>query len=91
MVSYNTSCETGAFEVVWEGKPALTLPFFPAPAGAAESCSCDLNRLNDNMPDDHGYVACQDKVRKELGENVYDEDVPTPDCDCCEYGAYAAS
>jgi hypothetical protein len=83
MVTYNTSCETGAFEVAWDGKPALTLPFFPAPAGAAESCSCDLNRLNDNMPDD--------KVRKELGESVYNESVPTPDCDCCEYGAYAAS
>jgi hypothetical protein len=91
VISYNYTCSPGSYGVLWEGKPALTLPFYPAPAGAAESCSCDLNKLNDNLPDDDGHVACMEKVRKELGENAYDEDVPTPDCDCCIYGAYAAA
>jgi hypothetical protein len=79
--------------MVLEDEPALALPFFPAPAGAAESCSCDINQLNINLPDEDGHLACMEKVRKERGDDDDDDDdeQPTPDCDCCIYGAYAAA
>jgi hypothetical protein len=85
-MSYNATCSVRNIL----DEPAFTLPFFPAPAGAAESCSCDLNKLNDNLPEDDGHLACMEKVRKERGDDD-DEEKPTPDCDCCIYGAYAAA
>ncbi|KAI4849887.1 hypothetical protein E4T44_03072 [Aureobasidium sp. EXF-8845] len=88
VLSYDTSC---SLENYFNDPRELTLPFFPAPAGAAESCSCDINQLNINLPDDDGHVECAEKERKGYGKDPYDEDEPSPNCDCCIYGAYAAA
>jgi hypothetical protein len=75
---------------MYEHKPALNLPFYPAPTDAAESCSCDLNKINDNLPADEAQITCNELVRSERGDGDDDEYQPTPDCDCCMYGATAA-
>ncbi|KAH0287927.1 hypothetical protein M436DRAFT_81474 [Aureobasidium namibiae CBS 147.97] len=85
LLSYNSTCSL----VMSEDEPALNLPFWPAPADAAESCSCDLNKLNDNLPD-NALSLCMEKVKSERGDPDDSEERPTPDCDCCLYGAYAA-
>ncbi|KAG9517895.1 hypothetical protein KCV07_g5936, partial [Aureobasidium melanogenum] len=86
LLSYNSTCSL----ILSEDEPAPNLPFWPAPSDAAESCSCNLNKLNDNLPTNEAYSICMEKVQFERGDPDDLEERPTPDCDCCLYGAYAA-
>jgi hypothetical protein len=86
MLSYNFTCSL----ILSEDEPAPNLPFWPAPTDAAESCSCNLNNLNDNLPTNEAYSICMEKVRSERGDSDDLEEQSTPDCDCCLYGTYAA-
>ncbi|KAI5195603.1 hypothetical protein E4T39_08146 [Aureobasidium subglaciale] len=79
LLSYNTTF----FLLSGEDGPALNLPFWPAPTDAAESCSCNLNKLNDDLPTNDAYSICRDKVQFERGDPDDLEERPTPDCDCC--------
>ncbi|THW30733.1 hypothetical protein D6D25_05861 [Aureobasidium pullulans] len=87
LLSYNSTCSL-LFPLRTE--PAPNLPFWPAPTDAADSCSCNLNKLNDNLPDNNAYSICMEQVQFERGDPDDLEERPTPDCDCCLYGAYAA-
>ncbi|KAI4852118.1 hypothetical protein E4T44_01701 [Aureobasidium sp. EXF-8845] len=85
LLSYNYTCSV---DLDKDG-PGLDLPFYPAPANAAESCSCDLKKMDNNLDFDDDWDTCAGKVRKQLSEEDYEHQA-FPDCDCCAYGAYAA-
>ncbi|KAG9655800.1 hypothetical protein KCU64_g6301, partial [Aureobasidium melanogenum] len=104
VLAYNYTCNDPNPD--YPGYPesnTLKLPFYPAPAGAAGECSCNLRTVDDSLysPFD-GFQTCLDMVHKEDGdqdddgddddeEDDEDDDDQYAKCNCCLYGAVAAT
>lgn len=104
VLAYNWTCNDPNPD--YPGYPesnTLKLPFYPAPAEAAGECSCNLRTVDDSLysPFD-GFQTCLDMVHKEDGdqdddgddddeEDDEDDDDQYAKCNCCLYGAVAAT